>query len=69
MFATRDAAHTHVPDRSYQLISAGIVCLVIAVIGIVIRCSARKWIFRTFALDDWLMIVTFVGEHRLLPKQ
>lgn len=69
MFETRDTTHDHVEDRSYQLISASIVNLVIAVIGIVIRCSVRKWNFRTFALDDWLMIVSFVGDPRRLLKQ
>ena len=69
MFATRQTAHHHVEDRSYQLITASTICLAIAAIGIVIRCSARKWIFRTFALDDWLMIISFVGDPRLFPKQ
>ena len=69
MFATRDAREKYGADRSYQLITASIVCLVIAVIGVVLRCSARKWALGTFALDDWLMIITLVGESRLLSKR
>ena len=52
----------YVDDQSYRLRTAAGVCLAIAVIGVLIRCSVRKWNVRTFALDDWFMVISLVCD-------
>ena len=58
----RGGGDHQVEDHSYQLRTAASVCLAIAVIGVLMRCSVRKWNVHTFSLDDWLMVITLVRE-------
>jgi hypothetical protein len=47
-------------DRSLQVLAVGVVFIILAWITVGLRVYVRAFMLRTFALDDWLIILTSV---------
>jgi len=47
-------------DRSQQVLAVALVFVILAWITVGLRVYVRAFMLRTFALDDWLIVVTLV---------
>jgi hypothetical protein len=47
-------------DRSQQVLAVALVFIILAWITVGLRVYVRAFMLRTFALDDWLIVVTLV---------
>jgi len=47
-------------DRSQQVLAVGLIFIILAWITVGLRVYVRAYMLRTFALDDWLIVVTLV---------
>jgi hypothetical protein len=49
--------------KSYDMLATSCVFLALSAITVIARIYVRGWMIRSFGLDDWLMIVTFVSAR------
>jgi hypothetical protein len=47
-------------DRSLEVLAVGVVFIILAWVTVGLRVYVRAFMLRTFALDDWLIVLTLV---------
>lgn len=55
-----DAVASVMEDRSQQVLAATLIFITLAWIAVGLRVYVRAFMLRTFALDDWLIVLSLV---------